>query len=472
MRTSQCTPLLLTPALTLSEVLRHIFAINRFQRVKLGIDRVHELHRALGAPFDGMRIVHVGGSNGKGSVCWKTWQELRRAGYRTGLFVSPHVSSFRERMRVDDELVSEQETVELYDRVTAAAATQEVRPSFFEVVTMMSALHFAEKAVDAIVLEVGLGGRLDATNVVTPAVSVITSIGLEHTSILGSTVEAIAQEKAGIIKPGAPVVVGPTVPLSVVRPIAQSLHAPLHVVQRTGAVDFAWENSMIAAAALEVLRQRSDFALPPPSTQRLYHDCPPCRFEAFRVAPRVTPGHAATDVLVVLDAAHNPPAMRSLVERARRELVGTDVFLVAGFSADKDLPSCAAELRALVPPERVITVAANHPRAASAREVAQLFSDPHAPASRTPTPAASVAEGVQQALAAASARGDWRSLAWSPADKVALPDHMRPHGRRSVVLVCGSLYIMAEARQALGICEPTDPPGVNEGHEHARQEWR
>ena len=176
------------------------------------------LHARLGSPLENelrRKVVHIAGTNGKGSVAWKVARTLQSAGLRTGLFVSPHVSSFRERAQVNGELISEARVAALLAEIFAAmdAGPEPVRATFFEITTALALRHFAESGVDALVLEAGLGGRLDATNIVAaPALSVITSIALEHTRVLGGTVEAIAAEKAGIMKPGVPVVVGPRAP--------------------------------------------------------------------------------------------------------------------------------------------------------------------------------------------------------------------------------------------------------------------
>lgn len=159
-----------------------------------------------GNPQEKFRTVHVGGTNGKGSVSHMLAAILQQAGYKTGLYTSPHLRDFRERIRINGDMIPEEKVVELTDHLKACI--NEIEPSFFEVTVAMAFQYFAEQKVDIAVIEVGLGGRLDSTNIITPLLSVITNIGFDHMNILGDTLPLIAAEKAGIIKPGVPVVIG------------------------------------------------------------------------------------------------------------------------------------------------------------------------------------------------------------------------------------------------------------------------
>lgn len=198
---------------------------------KPGLDRTLRLSKMFGNPHRRLRTIHVAGTNGKGSVSSSIASVLRAAGYRTGLFTSPHLVDFRERIRVDGRMISEAEVVDFVSRYRKALAkmAEPVEPSFFELTTIMAFEHFVRAKVDIAVIEVGLGGRLDSTNIITPDVSVITNIGLDHTALLGDTLAAIAGEKAGIIKPGVEVVAGrmPQEALDVVRRRAAELGSPL-----------------------------------------------------------------------------------------------------------------------------------------------------------------------------------------------------------------------------------------------------
>src|SRR5438067_8615691 len=201
------------------------------QPADLKLDRMRALLHRLGDPHERLRTVHVAGSKGKGSTCAMLASVLRCAGYRTGLFTSPHLVDVRERIQIDGELIGRDEVAVLMDEIRPAVEALEAEgqpPTFFEVGTALGFLHFLRRGCDIAVIEVGLGGRFDSTNVITPLVSVITSISLDHTAILGETVEKIAFEKAGIIKRGVPVVSGGTDPAArgVVGQVGGEVGAP------------------------------------------------------------------------------------------------------------------------------------------------------------------------------------------------------------------------------------------------------
>ena len=198
--------------MTYSETIDFLFnQVTSFQQVgaaayKPGLERVEEFCRLLGNPHNDYHTIHIAGTNGKGSTSHMMASVLQQAGYRVGLFTSPHLKDFRERVRVDGKMISEQEVVGFVER--NMPEIKRLGLSFFEITAAMAFDHFALQDVEVAVIETGLGGRLDATNIITPLVSVITNIGLDHTDLLGSTLQAVAVEKAGIIKRGVPVVLG------------------------------------------------------------------------------------------------------------------------------------------------------------------------------------------------------------------------------------------------------------------------
>lgn len=286
-------------AMSIAEIVRALFTLNRQQRVKLALEQVERLHDALGGPLHGIPTIHVAGTNGKGSVCWKTHAALCAGGVRSALFVSPHVSSFRERIRIRDVLITEEEVVRLVARVEEATKRVGEAPSFFEIATMVAALHAREGGAEAIVLETGLGGRLDATNVVrSPVVTAITSIGWDHMQILGGTLDSIAVEKAGILKPGVPVVLGPTAQRRVVLDRARELQAPVYNV--ASAMRGARARPTRQPSAVQTPSPRAPPSPPPPRLRR--GEFGGCRRGASISprSPRGTPGRAG--------GAHRPRA--------------------------------------------------------------------------------------------------------------------------------------------------------------------
>jgi dihydrofolate synthase/folylpolyglutamate synthase len=334
----------------------------------LKLDRMRTLLARLGDPHRRLRIVHVAGSKGKGSTAAMLAEILRSSGYRTGLFTSPHLCRVEERFQVDGLPISAPELNELLAETRAsvqiASQPRMLPPTFFEVATAVGFLHFARRGVDVAALEVGLGGRLDSTNVCDPELAVITSISFDHTKLLGNRLTSIAREKAGIVKPGRPVISGVTVPeaRAVVEQICKERNAPLRQLgvdfryrYRPGYVDSdsvrkprvevtTWErcwpqmdqnllgdhqaaNASVAVACVEMLRTQG-WAIPNAAVARgLAEVSWPARMEVISRRP-----------LVVLDCAHNVASAEALVETLESCFPpGRRLLLFAG-SSDKDIP--------------------------------------------------------------------------------------------------------------------------------------
>jgi len=429
---------------------------NLFHPVKLGLDNIERLHEALGSPLDrpNITIIHIAGTNGKGSVALKVAKSLEQVADNTvGLFISPHVSSFRERMQVNSGLVTEEEIEDRLPRVFAACEEESIPATFFEVTAAMAFLHFAESGCNVIVLETGLGGRLDATNIVKePAVSVITSIGLEHTRILGDTVEKIALEKGGIIKKDRPVLVGPNVPLDVLRQCAKdkasgTFYTVEDVLGRDkepvedsvddgDLFDYDAENTRIAEAALEIVRQQKRPGLHIPTAADIEKGTsvrPPCRFEHVEARDESS-GEA---VQVVLDVAHNPDAMTQLVAKLEKTYPGRRKRIVCGFSSDKDLTACGRALLSTVgeDPGCIHLVEAAHPRAAKLEDM--LEAEPRLRGCNFDETDRSITAQVKSGLRLAAESDE-------------------------LLVVCGSVFLMAESREALGFDEPRDSDYIAE----------
>jgi dihydrofolate synthase/folylpolyglutamate synthase len=193
------------------EALDWLYGTQRFG-IKLGLENVERLLRELKVPGSNQRIIHVAGTNGKGSVCAMIDSICRVGGYRTGLFTSPHLVTYRERIRVNGQMIGTDEVASGLTTIRDLIKSWDPHPTFFEITTALALVHFKDAACDLLVMETGLGGRLDATNALTPVVSVVTPIGFDHEKWLGHTLEAIAGEKAGIIKAQVPVVSAPQEP--------------------------------------------------------------------------------------------------------------------------------------------------------------------------------------------------------------------------------------------------------------------
>jgi dihydrofolate synthase/folylpolyglutamate synthase len=308
--------------------------------VKFGIDRMRRLADALGHPERTYPVIHIAGTNGKGSVAAMLESILRAAGRRTGLYTSPHLVKLGERVQVDRQLLTEDEIV-AYARelqpvaAQAAAFAADEHATFFEFMTAMAFLQFQRKRVDLAIVEVGMGGRLDATNVVQPEICVITSIGLDHCAELGDTVELIAREKAGIIKPGRPVVLGrmPVAAERVIREVAAAHRAPVHAVREVFGETLGkypvtnlegdyqrWNaaTAVLAARLLPVNLRPGETAV----ARGLSHVFWPGRWQRMSVGGRA----------VILDASHNPEGAEMLGHSLQRLVAetGRPPVIVAG----------------------------------------------------------------------------------------------------------------------------------------------
>jgi dihydrofolate synthase/folylpolyglutamate synthase len=318
-----------------SDPLAWLFSTQVFG-IKLGLDNTRLLLDALGNPQEKLRFLHVAGTNGKGSTCAMLDAILRAEGLRTGLYTSPHLVDFRERVRVNGEKISATALDEILARIREISADWDHQPTFFEVSTCAAISHFAQAGCEAVVLETGMGGRLDATNAVTPAVSVLTPISFDHEKWLGSTLAEIAGEKCGIIKPGIPVVSAPQQPGAeeVIRQTAAERNAPLQFIDRVGpptalAGEHQRRNSALACAALDAAGiSVSENSI----TTGLAGLTWPGRFQIL-------------DDRIILDGAHNPQAAGLLVQTLR-ERGFARLPIIFGALRDKDY---SAMLRHLEP---------------------------------------------------------------------------------------------------------------------------
>lgn len=403
---------------------------------KYDLGRMRELAERLGLLSGGPPLIHVAGTKGKGSVAAMAASALRAHGFRTGLYTSPHLHSFRERIRLNGDPLTERAFAEAVDRiwpVVEQMAEEPVgAPSTFETLTAMALDVFRHEHTDAVVLEVGLGGRLDATNVAVSTVAVITSISLDHTAILGSTVAEVAGEKAGIIKGAKPVVSAPqdSSAIAVIRKQAQAMGASLTEVGHD--VTYMQEEHDLSGQTVLVTTARDRYRIRLPLLGAHQAENAAVAVAALERTPlpltrtTIEAGLSSvrwdgrfqllsTDPYFVVDGAHNPYSMARLRETVREYLPGARVHLVFGASGDKQIDMLTREAAAFA--NDVWTVASRHPRAADPDMLASLF-DRLGTSARS---ASSVAEGIESAMDAA--------------------------GSNDLVLVTGSLFAVAEALQ-------------------------
>lgn len=416
------------------QALEYIHSVN-WAFCKPGLERITELCKALGDPQKKLRFIHVAGTNGKGSTSAMLASVLQKAGYRTGLYTSPYIRTFCERIRVDGENIPENKLAALTERIRPIAEKMADKPTEFELITALAFAYFAECACDVVVLEVGLGGRLDSTNVIeNTALSIITGIDFDHTALLGNTIEEIAREKAGIIKPGRPILFGggKGVAFDTVCAVAQEKNAPFYCVDRSsykersatleGTVfDYlhytnlhlpllgAYQpyNATLVLSAICLLREQGFSIAEGAVREGLLAVRWPARFELL-----------SRDPVIIYDGGHNPEGVRAAVTSIKAYFPNQKVNLLGGVMADKDRGEMIETMKPIT--ARAFAVTPNNPRALTADEYAAQLASFGIPA----TSYASVAEGVKAAIESSKKEG--------------------------IPLIClGSLYLYEEVEKAV-----------------------
>ncbi len=369
------------------ESLEYIHSIN-WCFCKPGLERIGQLCAALGNPQNQLRFVHVAGTNGKGSFCSMLSSILRRAGLRVGLYTSPYIRFFNERMCVNGTPISNEELAEITTYVRPFADAMTDRPTEFELITAVAFEYFRRQGCDVVVLEAGMGGRLDSTNIIERSLlSVITGIALDHTAYLGDTTEAIAAEKAGIIKEGGTVLYGgeDIAAGAVIRSVAAKKGAAYHSVDYGALKNLRFSltgtrfdlgdrqdlsirllgtyqprNAALVVRATELLRE-SGLSI---SEENLREGLADARWQArFELL--------SADPVVIFDGAHNPQGIHSAVESIKTYFPDERVFLLTGVLRDKDYTAIAKDLSHVA--SRAFTLTPNSPRALSADEYADTL---------------------------------------------------------------------------------------------------
>jgi dihydrofolate synthase/folylpolyglutamate synthase len=348
-----------------TEALAWLYSLQRFG-IKLGLENIQRLIAELHVDLGNARVIHVAGTNGKGSVCAMIDSICRAQKYRTGLFISPHLITFRERIRINGAMISESEVANGLTNIRKLVADWEPHPTFFEIATALALKHFAEAKIDIVILETGLGGRLDATNAVQSNVAVITPIALDHQKWLGDSLEKIAGEKAGIIKAQTPVVSAPQLPDAdkVIRDRASECKTPLQfVTEAYGKSPIALRgehqklNAAIAIAAIRAAKIGIDEAV---ITGGLATVEWPGRFQCW-------------DKRTVIDGAHNPAAARILAE-TWREIFGDErATVILAILSDKDLRKICETLAPIA--EFILLPKIRTERATDPIELQKIFVD-------------------------------------------------------------------------------------------------
>jgi dihydrofolate synthase/folylpolyglutamate synthase len=389
---------------------------------RLGLENTRRLAELLGNPQRQLRFIHVAGTNGKGSTCAMLESIYRTAGLRVGLFTSPHLVSFAERIQVNRGLVPEAGVARLVGDIEPLLKQfpASAHPTFFEVVTVMALRHFAEERCDLVIWETGMGGRLDATNIVTPLASVITNIDFDHQQWLGDTLEKIAREKAGIIKPGVPIVTAaaPGRGLEVIAERARELGALLTVIDRNDA-----EGPLLDAVSLPLpgAHQRLNAALAVAAVRAVGStlSVPPEAIVAglsrVRWPGRMQLAQGPGGQLILLDGAHNPGSAAALSAAFREQFPEARPAMILGLLADKDWQAMVRTLAPLA--HRLLLVPVNTRRSQAPEVLAPVCREAN------PRAAAEVC--------------------------ASLADALERSAEEPFLILTGSLYLVGEAMERL-----------------------
>jgi len=416
----------------IKETLEYIHNV-KWQGSKPGLERTHALLKSLGNPEKQLKFVHVAGTNGKGSTSVCIASILQKAGYKTGLYISPYVLRFNERMQVNGEQITDNELEVLTGEVRPFADAMEDSPTEFELITALAMKHFLNKACDIVVLEVGLGGRLDSTNVIEkPELAVITAIGYDHVKELGPALSDIAREKAGIIKNGGDVLIygGEPEVESVFESISIERNAnlrkpdfnrisnqeftleyikfdyePYGIVKLPLAGTYQPKNVAVAITAIEVLREKGYKVTGADIVEGLALVKWPGRFEVLGREP-----------VFILDGSHNPQGMEATAESIRCHFGGRKIICIVGVMADKDVDTMMVHIIPLA--KKFITVTPDNPRAMCSGKLAEYLKRFGVPV----VDCEKVSNGVSEALNTA--------------------------GVDDIICALGSLYFSAEIRAA------------------------
>lgn len=419
--------------MTYDEAIEYIHSVSNFF-CKPGLERVRELCRGLGDPQRELKFIHVGGTNGKGSFCAMTDSILRAQGYKVGLYTSPFVRVFNERMRVNGENIPNDTLARLTERAKAVADKMADRPTEFELITAIAFDYFREEKCDVVILEVGMGGRLDATNIIdSPLLSVITGISIDHTSFLGNTTSEIAAEKAGIIKQGCPTLWGGCDPdaETVIAEKAKKMQSTLYktaynelknlslslsgsrfnykgysALNLSMLGEYQPRNAATVLSAIEILS-----GVLPVSEENvrigLKNAKWPARFEIISQEP-----------LIIFDGAHNAEGICAAVRSTKAYFDDESVIVISGVLRDKDYHKIASDIAKIS--HRGFTITPDSPRALPARDYANVLTDYGCHS----TPCESVTDAISQATSVA-----------------------REENR--AILILGSLYTYSEVMESL-----------------------
>lgn len=450
-------------------VLKRLYITNKFKKKKVDLEMIKKGCNLFNNPQNNIDYIHVTGTNGKGSVCKKLSSVFSNSGLKTGLFISPHIASFRERIQINNQMIEKEYIVEELERIYDTLEKNNLDLTYFELVTLLMFNYYKDKKIDIGVIEVGLGGNLDATNVVDPLLSIITSIGMDHMDTLGFTQQEIAENKSGIIKHNRPSLIGSDCnPVDVFIKRAQEVNSHLYQVEKTHDQfiysDFDRENNQIVQKAVEILKKSYPTKFSKISVDNINYGIlqkQPCRkenvFETLGLEniqkkfPQINFKNSNIKA-ILLDVAHNSHAMEKFLPSLRQEFPNAKLNLICGFSQGKDKQELFKIISSYA--DKIYLTYTDNARLTKYSELKEelknwllnflydksLYKDLQDEEElRTSKYTGSIKETIDLAL-----------------------KDCQNSSKENILVICGTFFIMKDARRILGFNEEDDPVELNE----------
>ncbi|MEW6600069.1 MAG: folylpolyglutamate synthase/dihydrofolate synthase family protein [Nitrospirota bacterium] len=428
-----------------NSAINYLYGLQKYG-IKLGLDNTNALMKMLGRPHESFRSIHIAGTNGKGSTATAVSSILIKSGFRVGLFTSPHLVSFTERIKINDRRISESDVFEIAALIRGKVSETDLNPTFFEVVTAMAFYYFSINNVEWAVVETGMGGRLDATNVLHPDAAVITNVSLDHCEFLGNSIYEITGEKAGIIKPGVPLVTASRNEevIEQLSSAAVEHGSQIHIYGRDFRGTISDMDDRHIVFDYRGQRDYSGLTAPLPGEYQLYNMCTAVRVsEILRekglpisdlsvktglqdISLRGRLEWASQNPPILIDCAHNQDAAESLAASVKRLFSNKKIIIIAGIMADKDIRGILRQLAPLA--ETMILTKAKCERAAIPEKLREAMSDICGTCDNPGSYSLTVTGSVGEAL--------------DLAESLCSKDH--------IILVTGSFYTSGEVMEILG----------------------
>lgn len=428
-----------------NETVNYLYGLQK-HGIKLGLANTNKLMQLLGQPQKSFRAIHVAGTNGKGSTASAIASILHATGLKVGLFTSPHLVSFTERIKINNLQISEPDVIKLACEVRQVTESDDLNPTFFEFITAMAFDHFSSNSVDWAVIETGLGGRLDATNIISPDISIITNISLDHSEFLGNSIPEIAFEKAGIIKPHVPVVTAVDLPdaINQLSDAAKSNESELHLYNREFRGSLISMNDQCITFDYQGYNHYEKLSAPVTGKYQLYNTCLAIRASEIlsQSGLPVTDASVRTGLQnlrlegrlewfshtppIMLDGAHNAEAAKALADSIKDIFSDKEIIVIAGIMEDKDIKGILKPLLQIA--DSLILTKAKYDRAASPEKLKEIISEITKP-------------DMQQATG---------STIYTGSVKEAIHIAKKQCKENAIILITGSFYTTGEAKEILG----------------------